>query len=129
MHALPQNNENPLPKFDPGKGISIDDHLQSFYLVLELLVVENEDMVCRLFLHTFEAKASSWYFGLQENTITNWDTFQRVFKGKFGSQRTTSTLMKELLSLRMDKKEKVQDFNQRFASHLNNFSATINPIE
>ena len=33
--------------------------------------------------------------------------------------------MKELLSLRMDKKEKVQYFNQRFATHLNNFSATI----
>ena len=37
--------------------------------------------------------------------------------------------MKELLSLRMDKKEKVQYFNQRFAAHLNNFSATINPTE
>ena len=33
--------------------------------------------------------------------------------------------MKEYLSLRMEKKEKVQDFNQRFFSHLNNFSATI----
>ena len=29
----------------------------------------------------------------------------------------------------MDKKEKVQDFNQRFAAHLNNFSATTNPAE
>ena len=37
--------------------------------------------------------------------------------------------MKELLSLRMEKKEKVQDFNQRFVAHLNNFSATINPAE
>ena len=37
--------------------------------------------------------------------------------------------MKELLSLRMDKKEKVQYFNQRFAAHLNNFSATTNPAE
>ena len=61
--------------------------------------------------------------------ITNWDTFERVFKGKFGSQRTTATIIKELLTLRMDKKEKVQDFNQRFAAHLNNFSATIKPAE
>ena len=29
----------------------------------------------------------------------------------------------------MDKKEKVQDFNQRFAAHLSNFSATTNPAE
>ena len=29
----------------------------------------------------------------------------------------------------MDKKEKVRDFSQRFAAHLNNFSAAIKPIE
>ena len=29
----------------------------------------------------------------------------------------------------MEKKEKVQDLSQRFASHLNKFSATIKPAE
>ena len=85
----------------------MDDHLQSFFLALELLAVEHEDVVCRLFPHTFKAKASTWYFGLPTNSIMNWDTFERLFKGKFGSQRTTTSLMKELLALRMDKKEKV----------------------
>ena len=37
--------------------------------------------------------------------------------------------MKELLALKMDKKEKVLDFNHRFAHHLNNFSAAIMPPE
>ena len=71
LHALPQNVDNSLPKFDLEKGIYIDDHLQSFYLALELLAVEHEDVVCRLFPHTFETKASARYFGLQENSITN----------------------------------------------------------
>ena len=83
----------------------MDDHLQSFYLDLELLAIEHEDVVCRLFSHTFEAKPSAWYFGLQANLITNHDTFEMVFKGKFGSQQTISTLMKEFLSLRMEKRQ------------------------
>ena len=33
LHALPQNAEKALPKFDPGKGISVDDHLQSFFWI------------------------------------------------------------------------------------------------
>ena len=37
--------------------------------------------------------------------------------------------MKELLSLNMEKKEKVLDFNHRFTHHLNNFSAAIMPAE
>ena len=27
VHALPQNYEKSLPRFDPGEGISVDDHL------------------------------------------------------------------------------------------------------
>ena len=72
----------------------MDDHLQSFYLELELLSMEHEDVVCRIFPHTFEVKASAWYFILQANLIADWDTFIKVFRGKFGSQRTTATLMK-----------------------------------
>ena len=78
LHALPQNPKNTLPKFDLKKGISANDHLQSFYLALEILNVEHEDVVCRLFPHTFEAKASAWYFGLQADSITYWNNFCRV---------------------------------------------------
>ena len=37
--------------------------------------------------------------------------------------------MKELLSLRMENKEKVQYFNQIFTNHLRNFSAKNKPDE
>ena len=107
LHNFPQNDDKSLPKFYPRGGIYVDDHLQSFFLALEILAVEHEDVVCIFFPHTFKAKESTWYFGLPTNSIMNWDTFEILFKGKFGSQRTSSSLMKELFSLRMDKKEKV----------------------
>ena len=129
MHALPQNYEKSLPRFDPGEGISVDDHLQSFFLVLEALAVEHEDVVCSLFPHTLKGKATSWYFGLQKNSITNWDTSEIMFKRKFCSQRTTAALMKELLALKKEKKEKVQDFTNSFVSHLKSFNAAIKPAE
>ena len=64
LHAFPQDVDKSLPKFDPGKEISMDDHLQSFYLDLELLAMEHEDVVCIIFPHTFEANAFAWYFDL-----------------------------------------------------------------
>ena len=66
MHALPPHHENSLPKFDPREGISVDDHLQSFFLALEVLVVEHEDLVCTLFPHTLKAKAA--YRRIQSHT-------------------------------------------------------------
>ena len=75
LHDLPKHPERALPKFEPGKGISTEDQLQSYYLSLELLGVQNEDVVCRIFPHTFEAKASAWFFSLQANSIIDWKTF------------------------------------------------------
>ena len=76
LHAVPQNFNKALPKFEPNEGIRADDHLQIFSLALEgLQVAEHEDVVCILFPHTLEGKATSWYFALQENSITNWNNF------------------------------------------------------
>ena len=89
---------------DPGKGVSAEDYLQGFYLALHLLNVEHEDVGYWLFQYTFEAKALSWYFSLQKDSILNWDGFEKAFLGKFGNQKTVATLMKALLSMRMGDK-------------------------
>ena len=116
------------PKFDRGKGVSSEDYLNFFYLVVNLLNIEHGDFLCILFLYTFDPRASSWYFSLQANSIENWDGFETVLISKFGNQKTIATLMKELSSMKMQKKEKVQYFNQRFTTLLNSFSATTKPF-
>ena len=127
LHDLPKHPEKVLPRFDHGKCVSVEDHLQGFYLALNVLNVEHEYVVCRHFQYTFEPKVLSWYFSLQVDSILNWDGFAKAFLGKFGNQKNVATLMKELLSMRMEKKEKVQDFNHRFTTLLNRFSATMKP--
>ena len=105
LHAMPQNFDKALPKFEPNEEILVDDHLQSFYLALEgLQETEHEDVVCRLFSHTLKGKAASWYFSLQKNSITNWNTFERLFRNKYEIQTTHVALMKGLISLKKEKK-------------------------
>ena len=119
-----------LPKFEPSEGILMDDHLQSFYLALEgLRATEHQDVVCRLFLDTLKGKAASWYFSLPTNSITNWNFFERLFPSKYGIQKTHAALMKWLIALKKEKKEKVHNFTQIFVSYLNNFSAADKPSE
>ena len=111
FHNLPQAFEKLLPKFDPEGMLSVDDHLQSFYLALEgLRAGEYEDVVCRLFPHTLKGAAASCYFGLPANSIPDWDTFERVFRSKYTTQKTHASLMKVLGRLRKERKEKVRSF-------------------
>ena len=117
-----------LPNFDPSEKILVDDHLQSFYLAIEgPRAREYEDVVYRLFPHTLKGAAASWYFALPANSITNWDTFERIFRSKYAIQKTHAALIKGLCALKKERKEKVHSFTQRFATYINNFSATDRP--
>ena len=129
LHDLPQAFEKLLPKFDPNEKVVVDDHLQSFYLAIEgLRAGEHEDVVCRHFPHTLKGAASSWYFGFPANSIPDWDTFERIFRSKYASQKTHATLMKGLGALKKERKEKVHNFTQRFSAYLKNSLQLISPM-
>ena len=90
---------------------------------------EHEDVVCRLFPHTLKGAVASWYFALPANSITNWDTFERIFRSKYAIQKTHAALMKGLCALKKERKEKVHSFTQRFSTYIKNFSTTDKPSD
>ena len=105
------------------------DHLQSFYLEIEgLRVGEHEDVVCILFPHTLKRAAASWYFVFPANSIPDWDTFERIFRSKYATQKNHAALMKGLCTLKKERKEKVHSFTQRFAAYFKNFFETDKPL-
>jgi hypothetical protein len=114
QHPLPKHPEKWLPKFDPDSKQITEDHIKKFMLSIRLQSVEHEDVVCRLFPYTFERNASTWYFAQQPHTITYWDRFETCFLEKLRDDKTTEVLVMELSSLKMNPKEKVKNFNQRF---------------
>jgi hypothetical protein len=88
MHEFPKHPERLLPKFDPDKACSPEDHVKNLFLATRLLDVCYEDVVCRLFPYTFENKASTWYFNLPVGSITYWNDFEKSFIEKFGDEKT-----------------------------------------
>ena len=68
-------------------------------------------------------------FALLANSITDWDTFERIFRSKYVVQKTHAALMKGLCALKKERKEKVYSFTQRFATYLKNFFATDRPLD
>jgi hypothetical protein len=114
QHLFPKHPEKWLPKFDPDSKQSTEDHINKFMLVVRLQSVEHEDFVCSLFPYTFEGNASTWYFVQQPQTIVSWDKFEACFLEKFRDEKSPEVLVMELSSIKMNPKEKVKDFNQRF---------------
>jgi hypothetical protein len=98
-------------------------------LAIRLRSVEHEDVVCRLFPYTFEGNASTWYFSQQPQTIIFWDKFETCFLEKFGDDKSPEVLVMELSSLKMNPKEKVNEFNQIFLTLKNKIPADLMPVE
>jgi ribonuclease HI len=129
QHPLPKHPEKWLPKFDPDSKQIAEDHIKKFMLAIRLRNVEHEDVVCRLFPYTFEGNASTWYFSQQPHTIVSWEKFESCFLEKFGDGKPPEVLVMDLSNLKMNAKEKVKDFNQRFLTLKNRIPADSMPAE
>lgn len=114
VHDMPKQLENFLPKFDPDKKYSTKDHINKFMLVVKLMNVQHEDVICRPFPYTLENKASTWYFFFSSSFNHYMDSFETTFIEKLGEEKTPTTLVLDISRIKMDEREKVRDFNQRF---------------
>ena len=119
LHALPKSSEIWLPKFNPDDGLLAEEHIHNYMLTINLKEVVEEDCVVRLFPYTLIGSARSWYFSLPARSITSWSMLKEQFLGKFGDDRSTASLIKDLSNLKAKTGEKIKDFNSRFNKFLN----------
>jgi len=69
LHGMPRHSEKHIPKFNSEKGTSTDDHISDFYLALKIMKVQFDNVGFRLFPHTLENKAATWYRSLPISSI------------------------------------------------------------
>ena len=119
QHPLSKHPEKHFPKFDPNNDITLEDHIKKFMLSLRLLDVQHEDVVYILFLYTFVVQASTWFFSLASGSIASWKQFETTFISQFKDDKTSGMMILELYRMIYNKKDRIQDVNQKFINHLN----------
>jgi hypothetical protein len=118
-HPFPKNPQNFFPKYDPDDDVLPEYHIKQFMDALNLMNVEHEDVVCRLFPHTLQGKATKWFLTFAPRSITSWKKIEEAFMVEFSDEETPRILSLELLGIGMNENEKVKDFNERFITLLN----------
>jgi len=126
---LPRHPEKILPIFNPDEKQPAEEHLKQFKMKVRLLNVRHGDVICRLFPYTFTSKASAWYFTLPQGSITSWNMFEEIFLKKYGDDKTPADLVMELSRMKIEPKERVKDFNQRFLTLRDKIPPILRPAE
>ena len=85
-HPFPKHPQNFLPKYDHDDGVLPKYHIKQFMNALNLMNVEHEDVVCILFPHTLEGKATKWFFNLAPGSITSWKKLEEAFMEEFSDE-------------------------------------------
>ena len=111
QHQLPKHLDKLLPKFHSDSKEAAKNHIDNLILVVQTMNVQHEDVVCRLFLLTFEGNESTWYFCLVQGSISNWVEFSQAFLDKFVEDKTPASLALELSRIKIDNKKWIMDFN------------------
>jgi len=94
-----------------------------------LMNIHHEVVVCRLFPYTFENKASTLFFYLEEASITIWSIFEITSLEKFGEDKTPATLVLDISRIKMEPKEKIKYFNQWFLTLMKRISQASRLVE
>lgn len=94
LHKISWDAEKILVKYDPGKAMKVEYHLDKFYLHIKTIEVHYEDIVCILFPCTLDGRAVMWYHNLPPNSIQNWEVFKQIFLEKFVEDKTPQCCLK-----------------------------------
>jgi len=62
-------------------------------------------------------------------SIATWGHLERLFVAKYGQKKTLSTLVQDLSIMKVNPKETINDFNQRFMAVLNKLPQTSKPAQ
>jgi hypothetical protein len=129
LHDIPKHPEKFLPKFDPKRKESVEDHVKKLLLSIRIQNINHGYVLCRIFPHTFENKSTTWFYSLDEASITSWRIFETIFLNKFGEDKMSTTLVLDLSRIKMDTHKRVKYFNQRFLSLLKVFHKFSNTLK
>lgn len=128
QHDLSKHPDKYHPCFDPDNNEPLEDHLKAFMMSLRIMQVQDEDVVCKLFPHTFMGKAAIWYYSLAQGSIASWNQFKEAFLEKYGEEKTPAILVLELSRMKVHDKKRVKDFNQRFNTLLSKIPQASQPV-
>jgi len=119
QHELPILPKGTFKTFLGDIVIDPKIHVDLFLDVCDFHVIEDDDVMVRLFLQTLVGKAYEWYTSLPKRLIGSLDDIERMFLNMFSPLVAYHNRLTSFTQICLRKNERIQDFNLRFNKTLN----------
>jgi len=116
-----------MPKFTGAKGVTSEEHLESFYSYVDNLDINEDDVWMRVFVQSLDGEARKWFRELPPRPIAEIEALDDVFLKHWGDKKDLLYHYTEFGNLQRENGELLSDFNIRFNIMYNRIPAEVKP--
>jgi len=85
LNAMPAGDyQEYMPKFTGTEGVTAEEHLESFYIYVDNLDINEEDVWMRVFVQSLNGEARKWFRELPPRSIVDIEALDDVFLKHWG---------------------------------------------
>ena len=80
LNAMPAGEyQKYMPKFTGTKGVTTEEHLESFYSYADNLDISENDVWMRVFVQSLDGEARKWFIELSPGSVANIEALDEAF--------------------------------------------------
>jgi hypothetical protein len=126
---MPPKYEKWLPKFIGTDEISVEEHMNNFWVFFQLHPISDdvEDLVMKLFSATLYDASRRWYLSLLDGSIKTMDRLEEAFLKIWSVKEDPNMLLTRLNNLAKYENESIREFDTRFETLLQIIPTSLHP--
>ena len=103
-----------MPKLTGTKGVTTEEHLESFYSYADNLDISEDDVLMRVFVQSLDGEARKWFRELTPRSIAEIEALDDAFLKHWGDKKDLLYYHTEFGNLKRENGDLLSDFNKRF---------------
>lgn len=115
------------PKFIGTKGVTTEEHLESFYSYADNLDISEDDVWMRFFVQSLDGQARKWFRDLTPRSITDIEALDDAFIKHCGDKKDLLYYHNDFGNLKRENGELFSNFNNRFNHMYNKIPVEVKP--
>ena len=114
-------------KFTGTEGVTIEEHLESFYSYVDNLDISEDDVWMRVFVQSLDGEARKWFKELTRRSIADIEALDDAFLKHWGDKKDLLYYHTKFGNLKRENDELLSNFNKRFNRMHNKIPAEVKP--
>ena len=128
LSAMPAGEyQKYMPKFTGTEGVTVEEHLESFYSYADNLDISEDDVWMRVFVQSLDGEARKWFKELAPRCIVDIEALDDVFLRHWGDKKDLLYYHTEFGNFKRENGESLSDFNKRFNHMYSKIPAEVKP--